>query len=145
MEEAYFFFLAFIRLEFLESDNMSLDIDCPGDTITYNCSIESNTEMLHLTWSVNFPEVLPFEITYDTTLFLDFGEIDYLDMNVTASLIDFRNGYIESIITLTVLNAAMNGTIVECSITDLDNDIVTVLINTSGILCLINLISMHGV
>lgn len=129
---SFFPCVAFVNLEFLESDKMSLDIDCPGDTVTYNCSIESNTETLHLTWSVKFPVVLPIQITYDTYFGDIFGKIDSLDMNVTASLLDFRDGYIESIITLTVLNADTNGTIVECSITDLDYDMVTVLVNTSG-------------
>ncbi len=106
------------------------EIDCPGDTLSYNCSIESNTENLHLTWSVEFPDQLPIEITYDYDSSMAVDLMD--DMDITSTLVDIRDGYIQSVITLVVLNASMNGTTVECRIAQLDYDKVVIPINTSG-------------
>ena len=111
---------------------MSDEIDCPHDTVTYNCSIKSNTENLYLAWSVTFPEFLPVEITYDSSNFV--GDFDDLDMNISASLIDYSDNYIESAITLTVQNIdyITSGTVIECSIADLDRANITLLLNISG-------------
>ena len=105
------------------------EIDCPGDTIAYNCSIESNTEDLHLTWSVVFPEGLPIEKTYHA-LSRDYEE--FLDMEVSAMLVDFKEGYIQSSIRLVVTDSSMNGTIVTCGIDDLDVESVVITLNTSS-------------
>ncbi len=125
-----FISLATVILEFLESTKKLDEMDCPGDTISYNCSIMSNTEDLHLTWSVEFPNSLPINITYSDDGSL--REIDMLDVGIRATLMDFRGGYVQSSITLVVFNSSMNGTIVKCSIANLDLDNVTILINTSG-------------
>lgn len=131
-----FVIAATVNLVLLEQEKMSTEIDCPGDTITFNCSIESNTEDLHLVWTLTFPKMLPFEVLYDGTN-LTFDAVDDNEMNVTTSLLnyDILDGYIESVITLTVLdaNVSMDGTAVECSIADLDYKNITLLINTSGI------------
>lgn len=135
--------VALVKLKLLE-DTMVMredEIDCPGDTITYRCSIESNTEELHLLWSVTFPnDHMPFEWVYDCNSTI--GVMDDLEMSISASLLDCRivDGYIESTLTLTVLglDVNMNGMVVECSIGDLDDKNVTVLINISGTLTKIN-------
>ncbi len=116
----------------MESTKELEEIDCPGDTVSYNCSVTSNTEVLHLTWSVEFPDLLPINITYFYYDDRSLGGIDMLDMDISAALIDFREGYVESSITLVVFKSSMNGTIVKCSIADLDRDMVTIVINTSG-------------
>ena len=108
-------------------------IDCPGDTISYNCSILSNSETLHLTWCVTFPGLVPINMTYDSSS--NVSILDYLGMNISTTLTAYNrsSGYIESIITLTVLTD-VNGTELECSISDLDNDIITTLVYSSGVL-----------
>ena len=122
-----------VYLGFLGNEMKLEAIDCPGDTVSYNCSIESNTEDLHLVWTVEFPD--PFEIlemVYTDDPLVHLGDVDLLDMDVSTILVETREGFIHSNITLTVLNASMNGTIVKCSIADLDSDDVTIFINTSG-------------
>ena len=121
-----------VSLLFLKQDNMSDEIYCPEDIVTYYCSIESNTEKLYLVWSVTFPEFLPLEITYDSSSLL--GNIDDLDMNVNASLIDYTENFIESVISITVrgIDFITSGTVIECSIGDLDKATITLLVNISG-------------
>ena len=111
----------------------SLGIDCPGDTISYSCSILSNSETLNLTWRVTFPGFMPINMTYDSSS--NVSSLDYLEMNVSTTLTAYNrsSGYIESTITLTVL-MDVNGTELECSISDLDNDIITTLVYSSGVL-----------
>ena len=126
-------FLAFVTLSIIEKNSTYNDIDCPGDTILYNCSIESNSENIHLTWTIKFPGFVPIEITYNSTSIP--GDVDYLDMNISVKLIDFMyQDIIQSTLLLTQLNKIpMNGTEVQCSIAPvLANDTVTVFINTSG-------------
>ncbi len=72
----------------------------------------------------------PIDITYNND-----GNpgTDISDMNnISTTLVDFREGYVQSTITLVVLNSSMNGTIVKCSVANLDLEMVTVFINTSG-------------
>ena len=112
---------------------MSTLIDCPGDTITYNCSVLSNSEMVHLTWHIAFPGLAPINITYDNSSLIN--AMDYLGLNVSATLLRYiPDQYIESVIKFTLLkNVTMNGTLLECSVSpSLDNDTTFVLVNTSG-------------
>ena len=126
------------------------EIDCPGDTITYNCSILSNTETIHLIWRVTFPGLSPVNITYDSSSTL--YNTDNLPMNLSAILTKYRNEEcIESLIVLTVLrNVTMNNTKVECIIADLDYETTIVFVNTSGLTIIIIseqpycLRNMHG-
>ena len=116
---------------------------CPGDTISYNCSITSNTEAPHLIWNVTLPGLAPIGFIFDSTFTL--YDRHYLDMNISVTLTkldtiattEFVNEErIESIIIITVLkNVTMNGTELECSITDLDVDSTVLFVNTSGKLC----------
>ena len=116
------------------------DIYCPGDTISYNCSITSNSEMPHLTWKVTFPGLEPINFTYNRSSSILW--IDHLDMNISITLLNFtttslteyvNEEFIESMLIFTVLeNVTMNGTIVECGIANLHNDTATLFANTSG-------------
>ena len=121
---------------FLTERNTSRqDIDCPGDTISYNCTILTNSETPHLTWRVTLPGNVPLNITYDNSS--NQGNLNYLGMNISSTLREIRYGYIESVIVLTVVNDVnLNGTELECSI-GADFDVATVTVNTSGLSILI--------
>ena len=122
--------IATVVLDSLASTKELEEIDCPGDTLSYNCSIQSNTETLHLTWTVEIPDLPPIGITYDNTTSV--GSESLLDMNITTSLVALREGYIQSDITLVILDAYMNGTVLRCSIADLNSDMEKISVNTSG-------------
>ena len=127
--------LAPVQLIPLERDVSRMDIECPGDMITYRCSVMSNSETVQLTWRVTLPGQMPVSTTYDNTSNLN--TVDNLGMNITTTLEEFRSDeYIESTIVLTILEDVflINGTEVECVTEDLAYDRTTVLINTSGIL-----------
>ena len=129
-----------MTLTLLQINTRRDDIYCPGDTVSYNCSIISNTETPHLNWKVTFPGLMPISFTYNSSSSL--YKVDSLDMNISVTLTDFTTTnlteyvnveYVESILTLTILkNIAMNKTKLECGIVNLHSDTVTVLINTSG-------------
>lgn len=116
-----------------ESARESPVIDCPGEIITYNCSILSNTENLLLTWSIDFPENLSLTITYDMFSFI--GDMDDLGWNVTATLTDYTSDYIKSRLEIIVPKSfEINRTKVECSIEDLNFDTATVYVIFEGIM-----------
>ena len=121
-----------MNLGLSEINEASTLIDCPGDTFIYSCSIQSNSEMIHLTWHITFPGHMPINYTF----YDDMSPTNYnLDMNTSVNLTQYEDDqYIESEITLTVLkNVTLNGTVLECSIApNLDRDTITVLVNTSG-------------
>ena len=109
------------------------DIDCPGDTISYLCTIfvSNNSDLVKLFWRVKFSGLMPINITYDSTSKLE--SVDYLSMNISSTLTHFSNESIESVIVLTVLrNVSINGTKLTCSFFDSTNDTAIVNINTPG-------------
>ena len=119
-------------LTLLSRNNSREEIECPGDTISYVCSVQSNSETVQLKWLVTFPGL-------DTITFLhvnasDEGMVEYLNMNISSTLIEYRSDeFIESEIVLTVLqNISMNGTILECQSEHLANQSVIVNVNTAG-------------
>ncbi len=116
----------------LDEFSRSADIECPGDTISYNCSILSNSEAVHLVWRITFPDTMPISITYDNESILD--DIDYLRQDTSSILTTYRSDeYIESILIFTLITIdILNGTEVECKIGDLDEMTVTLFINSSG-------------
>ena len=125
--------LATVTLEFLDSVMAQDAIDCPGDTITYNCSIDTNTEYLSLTWTVNLPGQTPINVTYEAMPPLSLGDVNQLlDRSISTSLVELSEGNIQSTITFVVLGSYMNGTTLKCSIASLDSDMDIILINTSG-------------
>ncbi len=112
---------------------MRSDIDCPGDTISYNCSIQSNSETVHLVWSVTLPGSTPLSIMYNSTSMIN--NMNNLAMGVSTMLTQYRRDeYIESIIVFTVLmGVTFNQSNVRCSIANLDSMSTIVFVNTSGI------------
>ena len=75
---------------------------------------------------------MPVTITYDNTSILN--DMDILAMGVNTTLITYRRDeYIESFIVVTILfNVALDGTLLECDISDLDSRSETVFINSSS-------------
>lgn len=125
-------------LTVLKHNSTFIDIDCPGDTILYKCVINSNSEDLHLIWTVSFPGLAPLQITYDLLSVPD--SVDNLNMNISTVLIGtIDEDTLQSTLLLKLLkNVTMNGTKVECSITpQLANDSMIVAVNRSGIILLI--------
>ena len=108
------------------------DIDCPGDTIQYACSVQSNSETVQLRWRVMFPGQAAITILYSNDSNLN--ATTYLPMNVSTILTHYQaDRRIESELELTVLrNVSMNGTIIECASEDLDNATLIVNVSTSG-------------
>ena len=108
------------------------DIECPEDIIPYNCSIQSNSETIHLTWSVTLPGQMSLNITYYS--YLEFSDDLWLNSYITTSLLGFRSDeFIHSILEITVEPDIPTDQIkIECSIDNLENDTITVFINTSG-------------
>ncbi len=123
---------ATVSLNFLEKNVVRPEIDCPGDALSYNCSIKSNSENVHLTWTITLPDNMPLVITYDSTSILN--ESNYFDESVTTILTDFRSDeYIESVMTVTLLrNVSVNDSRIECNIADLSSDSILVLVVASG-------------
>ena len=130
-----FYFSASVIVTPLERIASSDTIDCPGDIIPYNCSIQSNIERVHLIWRVMVPGQSPIVVTYDINS--DLGHVDYLNSFISTTLWKYRRDeYIESVLRYTVQSnmSIGNQTLVECIITDLANYSTTITItNTSGI------------
>ena len=116
----------------IERNNLREDIECPGDTIPYNCFVSSNSETVQLTWRITLPGIRPFNLTYDSIY--DLNTVDDLGMNITTNLTSYRRDeYIESIIVLTVLRETfINGTLLECLSEDLDSDSNVIIVMQSG-------------
>ncbi len=126
----HFLFTAIVTIIPLERNVSRDDIECPGDIIPYNCSIESNSETVRLTWRVTLPGQTPFNVTYDG----EFGNRTSLNSYISTSLTGFRSDeFIHSTLEVTVQpDIPTDQIMLECSIGDLGNQITTVLINTSG-------------
>ena len=124
--------IASISLNLLVRNVKRSDIDCPRDTISYNCSIQSNGETVHLVWNITLPGSMPITIRYDNTSILN--NMNNLAMSISTMLTQYRNDeYIESLLILTVLrNVSMNGTRLDCIIEELDNKTLFIFVNSSG-------------
>jgi hypothetical protein len=102
-------------------------IDCPGDTIIYNCSIESNSENVHLRWKITFLGESPVEIMFDSS---STENMVVNDSQISAILIRYTSEkYIESAIFFT---PEMRSVIINCG-SDVSSVEESVLYNTSGI------------
>ncbi len=124
----FLFFIAFVDL-ILNSD---VDIDCPGDIISYNCSVISDSDMVNLIWRITFPDFVPINVTYNNNSILN-SKFNFA-LNASTILTEYMNEeYIESVITFVVVeNITLNGTIVECETGGIENATEVVLVNSSG-------------
>ena len=113
-----------------QRNNSREDIECPGDTISYTCSVQSNSETVQLRWLVTFPGQEPIM----TPTYSGPSDQDVHDMNITTRILQYRRDeFISSEIVLTVLqNVSMNGTILECRSENLSNSSAIVTVNTMG-------------
>ena len=109
-----------------------MDIECPGDTISYECSILSNSESVQLTWTITLPEERPISITYNNMSAVN--SVDVLDMNVRTILSSYVSDVsVRSILILTVMRSNKMYRIgIECSSEDLDSAMEDAYVNTSG-------------
>ena len=131
----YTFISANVSLVLSERVVSLSEFDCPGDTVSYMCAITSNTEALRLVWSVASSDMVEYaEVVYEQELALPSNVNDSDDTigNVNSVLLTAREGYILSRLTVTVLNASTNGTVIECSIGELGSDLAVLTVNTSG-------------
>ena len=95
-------------------------LECPGDTIPYNCLIQSNSEALHLIWHLTFPDSRALiEIIFNGSS-TSLAHETRLNGYVNASLIAYTEDmYIESSLVITVQpNASMNQLFLQCLIED---------------------------
>ena len=124
---------ASVNLVLLERDTSRSDIDCPGDTLSYRCSVVSNSETVQLTWRVTLPGMMPVNITYDNTSIPNTVDTAFGN-NITTTLTNFTADlYIESTNVFTVLrDVTMNGTEIACISAHLDDNSTTVFVNISG-------------
>ena len=129
----YYYLLASVRI----STTAIPDIVCPGDTITYTCTVlVSNNESVNLSWRITFPGLMPIDIIYDDIS--DLHNLNNLAMGVTTSLTSFSNHRIQSVIIILTypsnqpIRVNRNGTKLTCSATDLINDTTIVNIDLSG-------------
>ena len=109
------------------------DIDCPGDTVTYECRVQSNSEMVQLMWLVTFPGQKAITMFYINDSYVNITS--NLGMNISTTLTQYTvDESIESKITITVLrNVSMNGTLVECRSEDLGRETEILYVNSLGI------------
>jgi phage-related protein len=123
---------AFVTLTENSRNNSRGDIECAGDTVTYNCSVLSNSEDVTIMWFITIPGEETFSTKYNGSS--DVNSVSYLGSNVTTTLTVFTDQeYIESTIKLTVLDYLdMNGTVLECGSAHLDSEVTIVYINKSG-------------
>ncbi len=108
------------------------DIECEEDVISFNCSIVSNSETLHLTWHITFPGLMPLSFTYNSSSTLH--SYYYLPFNTTIILSQYlEDEYIESILYFEVMrNVTITGTTVECEIEDLGYISEILIVDTSS-------------
>ena len=104
-------------------------IECPGDILSYTCSIKSNNNYIHLIWRVTFPD--------NTTISIIFDEDS--EINITGNFISTRlefsnNSYIESTLEFTIQDNDIflynnKMVLIWCGIGDIENDSVTAVVN----------------
>lgn len=140
----YCLFLSIFLASVVITSENSIDsgIDCLGDSISFNCSVQTNSEQPELIWTVSLPQLeTRLTIRYDHESVIN--NRDNLGLNITALLTQFRNEsvlnhrtiHLASTITLKMLeDISVNGTSLECYTEELDNDAATVLIDYSGTL-----------
>ena len=122
---------ASVKLRQLERNVSRNDIECPGDMILFNCSVQSNSENVQLTWEVTFPDQTTLNITYYNHSGITVHD---LGLGSSTSLTEYiEDHYIESTITFTVIQTVqLNGSQLECRSSDLDSETLDVPVNTSG-------------
>ena len=137
------------NVSIMEADHIrngsSLSIDCPGDMISYNCSIYSNSKAVHLTWRVTLPGLMPISITYDNSSEPNNEHMLHPFEFITTVLTEYRSeAYVVSTLLLMVqADIPTDQTLLECYIGDLAYDMVTTVVSIRGVHCnvLLNIVT----
>ena len=126
----YDVFIASVSIIPLEPVVFRDDINCPDDIIPYNCSIQSNSETVHLTWHVTIPDTMPVNITYSNNI----SQMNALTSYISTSLTGFRSDeYIHSVLMVGVFaGIPTNEIVLQCSINGLGSDTRVVFVNSSS-------------
>ena len=109
----------------LERTAPRTDIECPRDIIRYECAIQTNSEIMLLTWQVSLQEQIPVSVnvTNKATILNDY---------ITAALTEFTRGeLIRSILEVTVFPGISTDQIVLTCSNQNVNDSIGVLVNTA--------------
>ena len=116
----------------LQPNVSRMDIMCPGDMISYRCSVYSNSENVQLMWLVTLPQENSVMILYNNLS--DVNSVNHLSVGITSKLTQFTNDqFITSELELSVLRGvSRNGTLIECTSEGLDSESQVVFVNTSG-------------
>lgn len=112
------------------------DIECPGGILSFNCSIKSNSENVHLVWRVTILGDEPITITYNETSALQ--DVDTVNTFIDTSLESYTSEeYIQSLLFYTVLatDPAILVATLECSITEIASVSIDI-ISSAGMLVL---------
>ena len=128
------FYSGFVTISPPQRNGSKPGIDCPGDVISYNCNIHSNSETSHLIWRVTLPGLMSTNITYDSSSEPNSEHTLHPFDFITTVLTEYMNDkYILSTLTLEVQPTyPANLTSLECFIGSLVNDSVYVVLNSSG-------------
>ena len=129
-DSPFSFYAAIVEIIPLNRSVARNDIECPGDIIPYNCSIQSNSEAVDLTWHVTLPGEASISITYPN----DRSNRTNLNSYISSSLEGLRSDeYIHSTLRITVHpDISTDQIMLQCSIADLGNDTAIVHISISG-------------
>ncbi len=120
-----------VNLQLLESNMSRSDIDCPGDTISYICTVQSGSPSIQLEWIISFFERKTRGVLYNNRSILQDQTV--LDFNTRTSLVSSERGYLESVLIFTLATGVtLNGTELECGIDNIDSETDTVSVNKSG-------------
>ncbi len=123
-----FIYIVSLSLSLLER---SATIDCPGNTISYSCSITSNSDSITLIWTLLIPglDVISSEFGAESAL----NESRTFGPNVSFTLTEYVNGeHIVSILVFTVgMNVDINQTSISCEIPSLATDTIDLKINSA--------------
>ena len=125
------YYVASVSLTPLQHVESREDISCPGDSMSFNCSIESNSENIVLEWHVNIHGQIPINITYNRNS--SANSVSMLNRYINSSLGQYvEDQYIDSTLGISVLPFESPVMLtIQCSIDQLDNDTKDVLINSS--------------
>ena len=127
-----------LTLTELPSMRSLLPIECPGDVVSFRCSVHTNSENPQITWQITPPAFAVSEvITYNGSSIL--GLVDVSPLGIArVTLTQFANistvtTYIESVFEIMLLpDIQLNQTFLQCSTENLSNDSLYVDFNTSG-------------
>ncbi len=91
-------------------------VDCPGDTISYECSVVSDRSPLFLTWIITFPNnlgLIPITITYNMSSTIN--STSTFPMDTSIRFTDMGAVYLVSAISFSnLIDDGLVGTEIQC-------------------------------